>query len=135
MKKNWILRFSYWFRNIYLTVVADKIIIFNMYTVDNYIYENKISNIYIKFKLPIHNSSYDYKWPFYISNHTLHTGLKINTLEDTEKSLYKRFRSQLTHHTNPLISMLNSDTILGVLLSSSQTKEEMVLWFEFIIKS
>jgi len=51
--------------------------------------------------------------PFYVSNHTLHTDLKINTIEETAKIIYKRFRSRLTNHSNPLISALDSDTIPG----------------------
>ena len=50
---------------------------------------------------------------FYVSNHTLHTDLKINMIEETAKILYKRFRSRLTNHSNPLISALDSDTIPG----------------------
>lgn len=32
---------------------------------------------------------------YYISNQTLHTDTKINTAEQTEKVLHKRFRSRL----------------------------------------
>lgn len=51
--------------------------------------------------------------PFYVSNHTLHKDLKINTIEKTAKILYKWFPSQLTNHSNPLISVFGSDTIPG----------------------
>ena len=51
--------------------------------------------------------------PFYVSNHTLHTDLRINTVKETAKLFYKRFRSRLTNHPNPLISALNSDSIPG----------------------
>ena len=49
--------------------------------------------------------------PAYVSNHTLHTDLVINTVDETSKILYKRFRARLENHKNPLISVLNSDTI------------------------
>jgi len=51
--------------------------------------------------------------PFYVSNHTLHTNLRVNTVDATAKLLYKLFRSRLTNHPNPLISALNSDSIPG----------------------
>ena len=51
--------------------------------------------------------------PPYVSNHTLHTDLKINTVEETAKILYKRLHNRLANHSNPLISALNSDTIPG----------------------
>jgi hypothetical protein len=51
--------------------------------------------------------------PFYVSNHALRKDLKINTIEETDKILSKRFSSQLTNHSNPLISVLGPDTISG----------------------
>lgn len=51
--------------------------------------------------------------PFSVTNHTLHTDLKINTIAETAKILYKRFRSRLTNYSNPLSSALDSDTIPG----------------------
>lgn len=51
--------------------------------------------------------------PFYVSNRTLHTDLRVNTVDETARLLYKRFRLRLTNHPNPLISALNSDTIPG----------------------
>ncbi|KAE9542626.1 hypothetical protein AGLY_002537 [Aphis glycines] len=50
---------------------------------------------------------------FYVSNHTIHTDLRINTADETAKIPFKRFSSRLTNHLNPLISTLNSDAILG----------------------
>jgi len=43
------------------------------------------------------------------------TNLKINSVEETAKVgiPYKRFRSRPTNHPNPLISVLNSETIPG----------------------
>jgi hypothetical protein len=49
--------------------------------------------------------------PFYVSNHTLHTDLNINTIEKTAKIYYKLYHSRLMNHSNPLISALGSDTI------------------------
>lgn len=51
--------------------------------------------------------------PFYISNNTLHTDLKINIVDETAKIHYKHSRSRLTHHPHSLISALNSDTNPG----------------------
>jgi len=48
-----------------------------------------------------------------LSNHTLHTDLRVNTVDETARLLYKRFRLRLTNHPNLLISTLNSDTIPG----------------------
>lgn len=50
---------------------------------------------------------------FYVSNYTLHTDLRINTVNETVKILYKRFCSRLTKHPDLLISALNSDFIPG----------------------
>jgi hypothetical protein len=50
---------------------------------------------------------------FYVSNHTLQTNLRINTIEEISKILYIRFRSRLSGHSNPLIYILDSDTILS----------------------
>ncbi|KAL4143538.1 hypothetical protein QTP88_005857 [Uroleucon formosanum] len=53
------------------------------------------------------------KAPFYVSNHTLHTDLKIPFVSDLAKTHYKRFNSRLVHHKNPLISDLSSASIPG----------------------
>lgn len=56
----------------------------------------------------LHNT----KISFYVSNHTIHTDLRINTVDETAKIPFKRFSSRLTNHPNPLMSTLNSDAIL-----------------------
>lgn len=50
---------------------------------------------------------------FYVSNHTLHSDLHINTISKTAFLYYKRSRSRLVNHPNPLIREINSDTIPG----------------------
>ncbi|VVC31114.1 Reverse transcriptase domain [Cinara cedri] len=49
--------------------------------------------------------------PPYISNHTLHSDLKILTVHDEAKNAYRLFRARLTNHSNPLIRVLNSNSI------------------------
>lgn len=51
--------------------------------------------------------------PFYVSNHTLHSDLGLQTVAEVASSYYKRFRSSLTNHPNPLILALNSINIPG----------------------
>lgn len=51
--------------------------------------------------------------PSYVSNHTLHTELKTNTIEETAKIMVKRFHSRLKNHQNSLVSALGSDSIPG----------------------
>lgn len=53
------------------------------------------------------------KAPFYVSNHTLHSDLKIPSVSELAKTHYKRFNSRLAHHKNPLISNLSSASIPG----------------------
>uniref|UniRef100_A0A2S2PN47 Putative RNA-directed DNA polymerase n=1 Tax=Schizaphis graminum TaxID=13262 RepID=A0A2S2PN47_SCHGA len=53
------------------------------------------------------------KAPFYVSNHTLHSDLKIPFVSELAKTHYKRFNSRLAHHKNPLISNLSSASISG----------------------
>ncbi|KAL4111862.1 hypothetical protein QTP88_015739 [Uroleucon formosanum] len=53
------------------------------------------------------------KAPFYVSNHTLHSDLKIPFVPELAKTHYKRFNSRLAHHKNPLISNLSSASIPG----------------------
>ncbi|KAL4103929.1 hypothetical protein QTP88_019246 [Uroleucon formosanum] len=53
------------------------------------------------------------KAPFYVSNHTLHSDLKIPFVSELAKTHYKRFNSRLAHHKNPLISNLSSASIPG----------------------
>jgi len=48
------------------------------------------------------------KAPFYVSNHTFHSNLKIPFVSELAKTHYKRFNSRLAHHKNPLISDLSS---------------------------
>lgn len=71
------------------------------------------SNIYIHqiqtFQSKIHRTTTNAS--LYVPNHTLHTDLKINTAEETAKVLYKRHRSRLSNHPNPLIPVLNSDAV------------------------
>lgn len=49
----------------------------------------------------------------YVSNHTLHSDLKLKTINDEAKIFYKRFHSHLNNHTNPLIKKLATSTIPG----------------------
>jgi len=51
--------------------------------------------------------------PPYVSNYTLHSDLKIQTVLVTAKTLYKLYRAHLANHSNPLISTLNSNSIPG----------------------
>jgi len=48
--------------------------------------------------------------PPYVSNHTLHSDLKILTIAEAKNS-YKLFRARLKNHSNPLIIVLNSEFI------------------------
>ncbi|KAF0756358.1 Uncharacterized protein FWK35_00009226 [Aphis craccivora] len=41
--------------------------------------------------------------PPYVSNHTLHSDLKILTVQEEAKNSYKLFRARLKNHSNPLI--------------------------------
>lgn len=49
--------------------------------------------------------------PMYVSNHTLHSDLKIHTVQEEAKNSYQLFRARLTNHSNPLILALNSESI------------------------
>jgi len=49
----------------------------------------------------------------YISNYTLHSDSKIQNILKTAKTLYKLYCARLAYHSNPLISTLNSNSILG----------------------
>lgn len=51
--------------------------------------------------------------PPYISNHTLHTDLKLKTIHEEAKHFYKRFHNRLSSHSNPLIKNLSSLSIPG----------------------
>ncbi|KAL4085431.1 hypothetical protein QTP88_027290 [Uroleucon formosanum] len=51
--------------------------------------------------------------PPYVSNHTLHSDLKILTVKEEAKNSYKLFRARLANHSNPLILALNSKSIPG----------------------
>ncbi|KAF0769538.1 kinesin-like protein KIF12 [Aphis craccivora] len=51
--------------------------------------------------------------PFYVSNHTLHSDLNIQTVLELTKSFYKLFRSRLANHPNPLILVLDTSNIPG----------------------
>jgi len=51
------------------------------------------------------------KAPFYVSNHTLHTDLHIKLVSEIFSSIYKRFRSRIVDHLNPLISALDFESI------------------------
>lgn len=44
--------------------------------------------------------------PFYVSNDTIHSDLKLNPVDDVAKILYKRFHNHLTSNINPLINNL-----------------------------
>lgn len=49
----------------------------------------------------------------YVSNHTLHTDLKLKTINDDDKSFYKRFHYRQGTCTNPLIKNLPYAIIPG----------------------
>ncbi|KAL4148248.1 hypothetical protein QTP88_002529 [Uroleucon formosanum] len=51
--------------------------------------------------------------PPYVSNHTLHTDLKLNKINDEAKIFYKRFYYRLNNHPNQLIKNLATPTIPG----------------------
>lgn len=51
--------------------------------------------------------------PPYVSNHTLHTDLKIKTVKEEAVTYYKRFHNRLATHSNPLIKSLSSHGIPG----------------------
>jgi len=51
--------------------------------------------------------------PPYISNHTLHTDLKLKTVQEEAKNYYKRFYSHFNIHPNPLIQNIATIDILG----------------------
>ena len=51
--------------------------------------------------------------PPFVSNHTLHTDLKLNTINDEAKTFYKRFHYRLTNHPNQLIKNLAIPSIPG----------------------
>jgi len=51
--------------------------------------------------------------PPYISNHTLHTDLKLKTIYEEAKHFYKRLHKRLSSHSNHLIKDLSSLTIPG----------------------
>jgi hypothetical protein len=50
---------------------------------------------------------------FYVTNHTLHADLGLPTIAEVASSFYKRYRSRLKNHPNPLIFALNSANISG----------------------
>ncbi|KAL4141858.1 hypothetical protein QTP88_004414 [Uroleucon formosanum] len=49
--------------------------------------------------------------PWFVSNHTLHKDLKIETVENLVKTHYKKFHNKLLHHPNPLIANQHTATI------------------------
>jgi len=51
--------------------------------------------------------------PWFVSNHTLHKDLKIETVENLVKTHYKKFHYKLLHHPNPLIANQHTATIPG----------------------
>jgi hypothetical protein len=51
--------------------------------------------------------------PPYVSNHTLHSDLKLKTINDEAKIFYKRFHSHLNNHPNPLIKNLTTPVVPG----------------------
>ncbi|KAF0739505.1 Uncharacterized protein FWK35_00029447 [Aphis craccivora] len=53
------------------------------------------------------------KAPLFVSNHTLHSDLKIPYVSELTKTHKKRFNSRLANHRNPLISDLSSAYIPG----------------------
>ena len=46
--------------------------------------------------------------PWYVSNHTIHTDLRIPTVEEVTKSRFIKFHSRLSTHPNPLAVALSS---------------------------
>jgi len=64
--------------------------------------------------------------PPYLSNHTLHSDFKIQTiLETATKTSYKLYHACLAYHSNPLISALNCNSISGDSPSPSEGKSEI----------
>ncbi|KAL4107116.1 hypothetical protein QTP88_018548 [Uroleucon formosanum] len=53
--------------------------------------------------------------PPYVSNHTLHTDLKLNKINDEAKIFYKRFYYRLNNHPNQLIKNLATPQYLEIL--------------------
>lgn len=51
--------------------------------------------------------------PPYVSNHTLHTNLKIKSITEKTKIFYKRFHNRLNNHSNQLLKNLATPSILG----------------------
>lgn len=51
--------------------------------------------------------------PFYISNFTLHSDLKIKTIHEEAKTYYKRFSNNLIFHPSPLLFDLATHTTPG----------------------
>jgi hypothetical protein len=51
--------------------------------------------------------------PCYVSNHTLHTDLKIKTVKEEAVTYYKKFHNRLATHSNLLIKALSSNAIPG----------------------
>ena len=51
--------------------------------------------------------------PPYVSNHTLHSDLKIKTVKEEAITYYNRFHNRLATHANPLIQALSSKVIPG----------------------
>jgi len=51
--------------------------------------------------------------PPYVSNHTIHTDLKMPTVSEEAKAYYKRFHSHILTHPNPLVRNLVNPTIPG----------------------
>jgi len=51
--------------------------------------------------------------PPYVSNHTIHSGLKMPLVHDEAKIYYKRFHHHLLSHPNPLVRNLSTPTIPG----------------------
>lgn len=54
-----------------------------------------------------------FKVPFYVSNYTLHSDLKIPYISEIAKTHYKSFNSHLVQHKNTLISEFSSVNIIG----------------------
>jgi len=51
--------------------------------------------------------------PHYVSNHTIHSDLKMSLVHDEEKMYYKRFHLRLLSNPNPLARNLSTPTIPG----------------------
>ena len=62
--------------------------------------------------------------PPYVSNHTIHTDLKIPLVHEEAKLYYKRFHLHLLSHPNPLVRNLSTPTIPGK--PSKKVKTKMV---------